>query len=83
MDVAGGFDTDGAGGSGLDGFGFFGDSEGCGADAEEREGCEGEHGVVVWEGDGEYVYCLSGGILELRRGKRTLESDSGCIECFL
>lgn len=52
LDVAGRFDTDGAGGSRLKGFGFLGDGEGGGTNAEEREareGGEGEHGVVLSE----------------------------------
>jgi hypothetical protein len=50
LDVAGGFDANGAGGSGLEGLGLFGDGEGGGANAEQSEACKGgesEHGVVL------------------------------------
>ena len=67
LDVAGGFDADGTAGSGLESFGFFGDGEGGGADAEEREACE--------SGEGEHGVCLGGkqsvrscGLMQLSRG---------------
>jgi len=83
LDVAGRFDADGTGGSGLEGFGFLGDGEGGGANAEEREACEGgegEHGIVL---SGREVVSTRGAVLlELSRRGRTLKSDGERGRCF-